>query len=1437
MKTHKTLVKLLFTAALTVVSFLNSFAQVSQSQCDNSDFFYGNFNNWSGFTGNCCPVNVNTPGIVNGQHTIINTPGPDPNSCGGVLMLPPGVTSVARLGNATAGYGAERLRYQIAPVTPGNALFIYNYAVIYENPCSGHSCSEMPSFSVRVTNAAGQLVDPNCANYSYKPCNCGGSAGSFGTCGGWKYQDWRTAALDLTAYIGSTINIDFATNDCGQGGHAGYAYIYGACQALIIDVAYCAGSNQVLLTAPNGFASYQWYKTNTPGTILGSAQTLTITSPVIGDQYTCRVTTFAGCVITLTSQIQPSIIVTDFDFTTACAGEIVNFYDLSSVNNSQITTWLWDFGDGTTSTLQNPTHVFPTGGSKPVTLTAGSGAGCTQTLTQNVTVTSSPTAQFTVANSNTPPPFVACIGVPVNFSNNTTTNSAIAGYNWDFGCCTATSLAQSPTYTYSVAGTFDVTLTATDNNGCIGTVMYPIIINPNPLPDFTVPPICQNTPTTFTDATIIPSGAAIANIEWNFGTFPHPTGTTCNHTFNIPGVANVGITATDANGCTGSTQLPVTVNPLPQPGFTNTTACFGTATAFTDATPPPASGITSWVWDFGDGPPAGTDVVPNPQYLYASAGDYNVGLTVTDGIGCINTFNKLVHVGNIPVADFMFAETCLGDPTCFTDNSPSSTDPIFTFTWDFGTVPASQSTSFNPCNIYLASGTYQVTYATTTSFNCTSLPVTYPLIVHDIPTADFASTSVCAGFQTDFTDASTILTDNIVAWDWSIAAAPPVTMTGQTPNYTFNTGGSVNVTLTATSDANVTNPNGTIGCIGSVQKQVIIHHRPYSNFNATTVCEGVQTTFTQTASVSAPDQITIYDWNMNNGEYLDNVTPNPVYVFNSYGTKPVNLKVTTDQGCIDDTTQNVLVYSLPVADFSYNDTCEGLPISFQNLTTNADGSFTNYWDFDNVFITFPYNTQSSPQSLVFTTAGPYDVVLTATSSHGCTNTATKNVRVFPNPQANFITPAACRKSSSMFTDSSYVSNLFADAIAEWAWDFGDGPPPGIDSVQNPQYIYPDFGIYTVHLDVKTNNGCSASLDKDIQVYPIPFVSFQSDPACSTHANVFYNTTQMDVTGSISSWNWDFAGLGSATDSATSYLFPNAGTFDVTLSATTNKNCTIDTTIPVLVNPLPLVDFAKDTLIGCQPLTVGFEDLNPSPTGYTVSYWNWNFGDSHFSNDGNRPSNTYDSYGDFDIQLILTTADGCKDSLTKVGFLTVWPKPIANFNISPQPTSELDAWITFTDQSLLEVNQWWWDFGVEDSTNDVSTMPSPMYLYGDSGTYETELMVENRFGCRDTIIRPVVIDPEFVFYIPNAFTPNDSRDTLNEVFNGYGTGIQDYEMRIYNRWGESVYKSRNQNVGWAGVDRNTADVAPQGTYVYVFEITDVNKKFHVYRGHVTLIRSR
>jgi gliding motility-associated-like protein len=177
-------------------------------------------------------------------------------------------------------------------------------------------------------------------------------------------------------------------------------------------------------------------------------------------------------------------------------------------------------------------------------------------------------------------------------------------------------------------------------------------------------------------------------------------------------------------------------------------------------------------------------------------------------------------------------------------------------------------------------------------------------------------------------------------------------------------------------------------------------------------------------------------------------------------------------------------------------------------------------------------------------------------------------------------------------------------------------------------------------------------------------------------------------------------------------------------------------------------------------------------------------------------------------------------------ITVYPKPIADFTFSPQQTDIYDREITFIDNSVI-ASQWLWNLGDGDS----SIVPNPIHEYADSGSYLVTLFIENIEGCKDTVQKIVKIDPVFVIFIPNAFTPDG--DKLNEYFSVKGYGITQLEMLIFDRWGEKIWEGHQLDDGWDGTYKG--NLVENDVYVYKIRVRDVFKKWHNYIGKVTVIR--
>ena len=289
----------------------------------------------------------------------------------------------------------------------------------------------------------------------------------------------------------------------------------------------------------------------------------------------------------------------------------------------------------------------------------------------------------------------------------------------------------------------------------------------------------------------------------------------------------------------------------------------------------------------------------------------------------------------------------------------------------------------------------------------------------------------------------------------------------------------------------------------------------------------------------------------------------------------------------------------------------------------------------------------------------------------------------------------------------------------------------------------------------------------------------------------------------------------------------------TITVTDSKGCTAATTAQVTVNPLPVIVIAADDTAGCMPLCVNF-----TCTTSNITSWSWDFGDGNGSNNTSslqNPSHCYKSSGSYDVKITVTDQNGCVSTITKKGWINVYPNPVADFSASPQPTTVLNSTITFTDKSS-GANTWSWTFGESSSgNNNTSSLQNPVHTYKDSGSYQVTLKVWNSFGCSDSITKDVIILGDYVLYAPNAFTPNG--DGLNDLWNvkGIGIDVDHFELFIFDRWGNLIFYTDNLNKGWDGRANHGKDIAQQDVYVWKVFTRDFLGGKHSYIGHVNLLR--
>ena len=405
----------------------------------------------------------------------------------------------------------------------------------------------------------------------------------------------------------------------------------------------------------------------------------------------------------------------DFDInpgTTICLGELAYFTMTGTAN---LTSWLWDFGDGSTSSNQNPTHDYLIPGFYDVTLYYTDEHGCSDQTTYSISVFTPPDVGI-IASTTT-----ACVNTPIDFTG--TSSSNIVLWEWDFDDGT-TGTGQYITHTYTQFGDMLVTLTVTDINGCSSTASQNIEVVEPPTPDFSYEIVVCDT-LQFTDLSTAPAGYNIVWRHWDFGdgtdttNWPNPI-----HVFPGGGIYNVTLTVTAESGifsCTDSItkQVVVPYNPTIYFTWDPEPTCFGDTTYFWGTSGNP---IDSWFWDFDDG---NYSTLQQASHVYADTGAYNVILTIVDTNGCINSLSNIVHVTEIPDVSF----TMSSNPGCansIIEFYGSSTSQIDAWHWEFG--DGAFSDLQNPIHAYVSSGTYYVSLSVTDTSGCINTDVQFIII-------------------------------------------------------------------------------------------------------------------------------------------------------------------------------------------------------------------------------------------------------------------------------------------------------------------------------------------------------------------------------------------------------------------------------------------------------------------------------------------------------------------------------------------------------------------------------------------------------------------------------------------------------------------------------------------------------------------------------------
>ena len=996
----------------------------------------------------------------------------------------------------------------------------------------------------------------------------------------------------------------------------------------------------------------------------------------------------------------------DFTYTKACVNSAVQFTDASS---AVPVTSAWTFGDGTSSNLSSPTHIFSSPGTYNVTLKADFGS-CVGAITKKVVIVNRPSASFSASASN-----VCKVPFTVSFTNSST---GADSYQWLFG---DSSVSDKPnaSHTYTKEGFFDVKLVATAGSGCTdtGVVEKAVRLGPPVIDSIDNLPVKGCVPYTIHPLPLITSAEDVVSYKWDFGDGEKSGDEKPSHDYTKSGVYDVSLTVVTTGGCSDTFTITkaVSVGIAPKAAFgaSPLDVCARIPVVFVDSS---QGNVTNWLWQFGDG---GESSQQNTSHHYMDTGWFTVKLVVSNN-NCKDSIIKkqLVYI-RPPVANYQSSFVCTKPyERVFTDKSRSAD----TWHWEFG--DGSESNEKNPVHTFPKTGVYVIKLKVTNDQCFDSIQVKMQVVdEHPAFTYDYATKAACRNDVVTFT-ATNITPANIYSYNWIYGDAKQSGFIANavTNTHKYTTSGTF-IPQLITKDI--------LGCMDTVISETkAVVYGPIAKFgNDTGICINSSAQFRDSSSTDGIHELQKWNWT-----YEPNVTQTYTdassftHQYTKAGFFDVKLIVYDSYGCKDSATKTkALQVTQPKAKFTVSDSLKCSKNNITFTTTSVGEKLSYLWNFgDNTTL----SSLLPSVNHTYAAEGLYAVSLFVTDKFKCKSDTVKlNAVSITNPKAkmqiNGPTESTCPPLLVKPTSQSQsYTKLF--------WNFDDGGLSGLDT---PKHNYIMGGNYDLILVAKGYGECYDTAHQLIKLKgPSGKMTYTPFVQCKPLSAIFSNQTK-DAVKVI----WDFNDGNVEPDNAnhtTSHVYKTNGKFVPKLLMTDKDGCNVllENADTIYVKGAS-AEYLTTAQPSCDSSLSAFVQTSV-PYFDTIQSYRWSFGDGTTSAQQN-PEHYFAKAGSYSVKLSVVTKGGCKDSVTHPVDVIIHHTPLASL-IAPDSICAQTAVSFKGTDSLSEAGSTWlWSFG--DGAGD-SSMGSANHTFIQGGLYNVKAVVTTPFGCADTSVRKLqVID--------------------------------------------------------------------------------------------------